>query len=265
MSDASAILARVARRLEALGSPLTGHQVPSDGTGVARNIPLKDKGLTISGHSGHRETEHRGGCDQRPVDPKTDSGAARVESSIQVDRVARMASLAENLGFRTGHLTGDGGQSGQSRMTPRLRGHASPSGEIAAVLTASEGAWPAAAWRQLYRAKLDFWGQQRLEEEAARLAWVQLQAAWHRRHGERVSAAICAGCYRPIRGGHALALGDGARVHFANCLTVYAQRWRATATLALVAMGLSPPLRQSTADLRRHPRGANELAREEFP
>jgi hypothetical protein len=245
MSDASVILARVARRLEALGSPLTGHQVPSDGTGVASNIPLKDKGLTISGYSGHREIEHRGGCDQQLVDPKSDSGVARVESSIRVDRVARMASLAENLGFRTGRLTGDGGQSGQSRMTPRLPGYASPSGEVAALLTASEGAWPAAAWRRLYRAKLEFWGQQRVEEEAARLAWGQLQAAWHRRHGERVLAAICAGCYQPISGGHVLALGDGARVHFAdadNCLTVYGQRWRATATLALVAMGLRPPL-----------------------
>jgi hypothetical protein len=72
----SANLARVARRPPALGSPLLATRCHLTALRMARNIPLKDKGLTISGRSGHREIEHRGGCDQQPVsklDPKSDS------------------------------------------------------------------------------------------------------------------------------------------------------------------------------------------------
>ena len=85
----------------------------------------------------------------------------------------------------------------------------------------------------------------RLESPAAeRLAWGALQNRRHLAHGGLVPRDICAGCRRPIGVAPALDLIDGNRVHDdagPDCLIGYGERWRDTATRALVAMGLSPP------------------------
>lgn len=81
-------------------------------------------------------------------------------------------------------------------------------------------------------------------DEAESLAWGELQNRWHMARGERVSRVFCAGCRRPIGGEEALDLIDGNRVHLAtlDCLIRHGERWRRTATQALVRMGLQPPV-----------------------
>ncbi|MGH7111039.1 MAG: hypothetical protein ACREFK_11490 [Stellaceae bacterium] len=83
-------------------------------------------------------------------------------------------------------------------------------------------------------------------DEAASLAWGEMQARWHRLCGERVAEWQCAGCREPIGGFDALPLGDGNRVHLGDragldCLLAYGPRWRGAASRALRAMGLHPP------------------------
>jgi hypothetical protein len=79
---------------------------------------------------------------------------------------------------------------------------------------------------------------------AERLAWAEIEARWHLELGERVPRELCAGCREPIDEAKALDLIDGCRVHVRpdhNCLIRYGGRWRAAATRALMAMGLTPP------------------------
>lgn len=78
--------------------------------------------------------------------------------------------------------------------------------------------------------------------KAERLAWAELQNRWHMAHGERVPPDLCAGCRRPIGGAPTLDLIDGCRVHSADsdCLIRHGERWRMTATRALLALGLRP-------------------------
>jgi len=80
--------------------------------------------------------------------------------------------------------------------------------------------------------------------EAERLAWGEIENRWHKEHGERLSADICAGCRRPIDQSEALDQIDGNRVHVDRnfaCLVKYGERWRGTARRALLDMGLKPP------------------------
>jgi hypothetical protein len=80
--------------------------------------------------------------------------------------------------------------------------------------------------------------------DAERLAWGELQCRWHKEHGERVPADICAGCYRQIGSRPALDVADGNRVHDHTdhaCLIEFGKRWRGAATRALIEMGLTPP------------------------
>jgi hypothetical protein len=63
-------------------------------------------------------------------------------------------------------------------------------------------------------------------------------------HGERLPPHLCAGCRRPIGEAAALDLIDGNRVHDSDgyaCLIPYGERWRSTASRALLAMHLPPP------------------------
>jgi len=80
-------------------------------------------------------------------------------------------------------------------------------------------------------------------EEAQRLAWGDVENAWHELHGRRCPSWQCAGCNAPLGGSQALNLPDGNRVHFEpiDCLIRFGKRWRGDASEALVAFGLEPP------------------------
>ncbi len=101
-----------------------------------------------------------------------------------------------------------------------------------------------AEWRARHAEARAYWRAFHPTAEAADLAWGEMQCRWHRLHGEPVEAGLCTGCGLPLGEGEVLRLGDGTAVHFGtfDCLFRYGRRWRATATAALVAMGLTPPL-----------------------
>ena len=100
-----------------------------------------------------------------------------------------------------------------------------------------------AEWRARHREALVFWGTFHTEREAAALAWGEMVALWHRRHGERLPPEICAGCRTPIDDAEVLTLAGGARVHIAtlDCLIAFGERWRGAAARSLTAMGLVAP------------------------
>src|SRR5712691_8698193 len=104
-------------------------------------------------------------------------------------------------------------------------------------------------WHARHREALSYWVALHPADEAARLAWGELECRWHRLHGEQVPEWQCAGCGEPIGGLAALDLGNGGRVHFdrLDCVIRYGQRWRGTATQALAAMGLHAPPGQDMA------------------
>ena len=86
-------------------------------------------------------------------------------------------------------------------------------------------------------------GGARSHDDAARLAWVELECRWHMQRGERLPDWQCAGCGEFIGGIETLTLGDGNRAHLVtlDCLLRYGARWRAEATTGLRALGLDPP------------------------
>lgn len=100
-------------------------------------------------------------------------------------------------------------------------------------------------WRDEYeeRAAIREFDGRYTRAEAERLAWGELANRWHTEYGERVPAAICAGCRRPIGQARALDVADGTRVHGTDCLIEFGKRWRGAATHALVQLGLTPPER----------------------
>jgi biotin operon repressor len=102
---------------------------------------------------------------------------------------------------------------------------------------------PAADWRARYREALAHWGALHPDDEAASIAWGEMQVRWHRLHGARVPASQCCGCGDPIGDRKALDLADGRRAHLDtfDCLIAYGARWRRAATEALAALGLQPP------------------------
>jgi hypothetical protein len=80
--------------------------------------------------------------------------------------------------------------------------------------------------------------------EAERLAWGEVAALWHRQHGERVPAALCAGCGKPISGQAVQLLPHGERAHADGdyrCIRSYGRRWKTAAAEALEAMGVPTP------------------------
>jgi hypothetical protein len=107
---------------------------------------------------------------------------------------------------------------------------------------AADGLW----WRDRLAVRSAHWSKLHGWEEAERLAWGEIEGWWLRQHGERLPRHLCAGCRRPIGTAETLDLMDGNHVHLAdghNCLIRHGKRWRAAATRALTAMGLSPPVR----------------------
>jgi hypothetical protein len=107
-----------------------------------------------------------------------------------------------------------------------------------AVLTAL-----AADWRVRHREALAYWSAFHPADEAAQLAWGELQIRWHRLHGEHLPQWQCAGCGEPLGGFAALTLVDGNRVHLGtlDCLLSFGDRWRGEATAELKALGLAAP------------------------
>jgi hypothetical protein len=103
-------------------------------------------------------------------------------------------------------------------------------------------------WRARHREALAHWGALHPADEAARLAWGELQNRWHRLHGEQVPEWQCAGCGEPIGGPPALDLADGNRAHLdrLDCVIRYGERWRGAATRELVAISLQPPIEGDT-------------------
>jgi hypothetical protein len=102
---------------------------------------------------------------------------------------------------------------------------------------------PAADWRARHREALTHWSASHAADEAAELAWGEMQDRWHRLHGARVPEWQCAGCGEPIGGLAALDLADGNRVHIdkLDCLLSFGERWRGEAAAGLRALGLEPP------------------------
>jgi hypothetical protein len=99
----------------------------------------------------------------------------------------------------------------------------------------------ASDWRARWREALVYWSAFHPADEAAQLAWGELQIRWHRLHGEHLPQWQCAGCHKPIGGLAAMMLADGNRAHLRddlNCLLAFGQRWRSAATNGLRALGL---------------------------
>ena len=104
----------------------------------------------------------------------------------------------------------------------------------------------AVKWRARNRETLAYWSTFHPADEAARLAWGEIENHWHMQYGERVPHWQCAGCREPIGGVPALHLADDNRVHLdgahgLGCLLALGKRWRREATASLQALGLDPP------------------------
>jgi hypothetical protein len=127
---------------------------------------------------------------------------------------------------------------GPKQAEPVVRLLAEHKSELLAELAKATG-WPA---RQ--REALAHWSALHPADEAARLAWGELEDRWHRLHGARVPEWQCSGCGVPIGRLVALDLPDGNRVHFddsLDCLFSFGKRWRSEATAGLRALGLELP------------------------
>src|SRR2546425_11087474 len=68
-------------------------------------------------------------------------------------------------------------------------------------------------WHARHLEALSYWTALHPVDEAAWLAWGELQCRWHGLHGERLPEWQCAGCGEPIGGLTALDLGNGNRAH----------------------------------------------------
>jgi hypothetical protein len=98
-------------------------------------------------------------------------------------------------------------------------------------------------WHARHRESLAYWSALHDAEEAAGLAWGEMQVRWHRLHGRRAPEWQCAGCGEPIGGLPTLDLADGNPVHLdrLDCLLSLGERWRSEAVACLQALGLDPP------------------------
>jgi hypothetical protein len=157
---------------------------------------------------------------------------------------ARIADLIAAVGAAGGTIRRDGDNIELTAPRPL------PADLVARIRAAKPALLAALAevpdWQARHREALSHWGALHSADEAARLAWGELQGRWHRLHGEHLPEWQCAGCGRPIGGFPSLGLADGNRVHLDDahgfrCIIAYGERWRGAATLALVKLGLKPP------------------------
>jgi hypothetical protein len=99
------------------------------------------------------------------------------------------------------------------------------------------------------------WMNRRLPVQMARgpsrakamgVVWTEAECIWHCRHGAPPDPDRCAGCGEWMLDGPGMRFKDGAVVHLGNpdrfdCLILYGQEWRATASAGLIALGLNRP------------------------
>jgi hypothetical protein len=154
----------------------------------------------------------------------------------------RLSAIGATVGAERGHLVL---RAGATPIPPPLVAKLRQTKtEVLCVLTSRNAARDSAAWQARHCEAFRFWASFHPTEEAARIAWGEIQCRWHWLHGERTTPGLCAGCGLPHGKGKALRLGDSNAVHFdgLGCLIAFGERWRGEATAALVAMGLTPPL-----------------------
>jgi hypothetical protein len=95
-----------------------------------------------------------------------------------------------------------------------------------------------------HREALAYWSALHPPNEAAALAWGEIEGRWHRLHGARWPLWQCAGRDQPIGGLPAVMLAHGKRVHLGKrgCVLCFGRRWRSAASSALRSLGIEPPL-----------------------
>lgn len=81
---------------------------------------------------------------------------------------------------------------------------------------------------------------------AERRTWGEALYLWHLHHGQRPQAGRCGACGERADPARALALWDGAAVHWDDghgfrCLAAYGRTWRIHAAAALAALGIFQP------------------------
>jgi hypothetical protein len=153
-------------------------------------------------------------------------------------RAAKPVILAALAGASRTAITADEG--GEGELNPRRN---TATAQHRTAQSSSDRAIP--DWRAGHREALAYWSAFHPADEAARLAWGEVENHWHMQHGERVPHWQCAGCNEPIGGRAALTLADGNRAHLDkfDCLLSFGKRWRCEATAGLRALGLDPPPR----------------------
>jgi hypothetical protein len=103
------------------------------------------------------------------------------------------------------------------------------------------------AWRAWMNCRMPFRMARGLPRtEAMQSVWAEAECIWHCRHGAPPDPDRCAGCGEWMLDGPGMRFSDGAVVHLGNpdrfdCLILYGQEWRATASAGLIALGLKRP------------------------
>jgi hypothetical protein len=104
-------------------------------------------------------------------------------------------------------------------------------------------AWSAEDWKAYYleRAGIRQFDGCYPREVADRLAWRETANRWWHEHGSRVEAPLCAGCLLPVAGADSIPLPHGQKIHNADCMTLFGNRWLEEAKRALAGMGIPTP------------------------
>jgi hypothetical protein len=174
------------------------------------------------------------GCDRLKLVAPT-ALVPELAEKVRAAKAMLLAVLADT--GRTANATQEGG--GRA-VNPRRNG-ATAQHSTAAPSSGRAIPTPVADWRVRHREALAYWSAFHPADEAAQLAWGELQIRWHRLHGEHLPQWQCAGCHEPIGGLAAMMLADGNRVHLGddlNCLLAFGKRWRSAAASGLRALGL---------------------------
>ena len=103
------------------------------------------------------------------------------------------------------------------------------------------------AWRSWMRNRLLVWQRCGLSaRQASPIVWSEAECAWSLRHHPAADPNRCAGCGRWMLDAPGMTMLGGAVVHLGgpvqlDCLILYGQEWRATASAGLIVLGLKRP------------------------
>jgi hypothetical protein len=103
------------------------------------------------------------------------------------------------------------------------------------------------AWLAWMQSRIAVWqARGRSGAEVLQIVWSEAENAWHRRHHPAADPHRCAGCGRWMLDAPGMTMLGGAVVHVGgpvqlDCLILYGQEWRATASAGLIALGLKRP------------------------